>query len=131
MRMDIREEIRQSMSELEETAAGTLRARFTFGPDFIGFQGHFPEMPILPGICKIQAVLVMLEAHHKRKVRLRKVVLAKFIKPVSYEQELVFECRCSAISDANIRAKTTVTRAAEKVATLDLEVTLDDRGDSQ
>ena len=31
-------------------------AEFFFGPDFAGFEGHFPGDPLLPGIAQIMAV---------------------------------------------------------------------------
>ena len=34
----------------------TRTAEFFFGPDFAGFDGHFPGDPILPGIVQIMAV---------------------------------------------------------------------------
>lgn len=33
-----------------------LEADFYFGPDFAGFDGHFPGDPMLPGIAQIMAV---------------------------------------------------------------------------
>jgi 3-hydroxymyristoyl/3-hydroxydecanoyl-(acyl carrier protein) dehydratase len=54
-------EICACMSHLN-TDAESLTARFCFPEDFIGFKGHFPNHPVVPGVCKIQAILCMLAA---------------------------------------------------------------------
>ena len=50
------------MFDLTEADDGSLTARFVFPAEFTGFRGHFPEQPVLPAVCKIQAVVAMLEA---------------------------------------------------------------------
>lgn len=116
------QEIKECMSGLTETAEGDLSARFVFPPDFIGFNGHFPDKPVLPGVCKVQAVMVMFEQWHKRKIKLREIKLAKFFAPVSCSEELVFKCRESVENSDQTMVKALVTSGQKKIATLQLMV---------
>lgn len=87
------QEIRHCMSDLSETGDSGIQARFVFPPEFVGFQGHFPDHPILPGVCKMQAVLVLLQEWYQKEISLKEIVMAKFLSPVSCGEELIFECR--------------------------------------
>jgi len=116
------QQIKKCMSELTETQQGKIIARFMFSPKFIGFQGHFPNKPILPGVCKIQAVMVILQEKNKKKVRLKEVVLAKFFSPVSCGEEIVFECCEHKENYEEAMVKALVTSKGDKIAELKLRV---------
>lgn len=62
----LRDEIKSSMSELRDNGK-EITAHFCFSQEFIGFKGHFPGRPVLPGVCKIQAILCMLEEATQRR----------------------------------------------------------------
>ena len=119
------QEIKQCMSDLAETKKGEVTARFLFPADFIGFQGHFPGKPILPGVCKIQTVIVMLQAWEKRDIRLKEVVSAKFLSPVSYREELVFNYRKQTESNNEALVKASVISKDKKVAELQLRLSFE------
>jgi len=116
------QEIKQCMADLAETKKGEVTARFLFPAEFIGFQGHFPDKPVLPGVCKIQAVIVMLQAWEKRDISLKEIVSAKFLSPVSYREELVFNYRKQTESNNEALVKALVTSKDKKVAELQLRV---------
>ena len=118
------QEIKQCMSDLAETKKGEVTARFLFPSEFIGFQGHFPGKPVLPGVCKIQAVIVMLQAWEKKDIRLKEIVSAKFLSPVSHGEELVFNYRKQTESNNETLVKASVTSKDKRVAELQLRVTL-------
>lgn len=123
----IAEEILECMLELIETDDKKLRARFIFPDKFIGFQGHFPEKKILPGICKIQAVIIMLETYYKRKVRLKEITQAKYFAPVSSGDELIFECQLNVENGEEIKIKALITCNNNKIAVLQLEACLNNK----
>ena len=116
------QEIKQCMSDLAETKKDEVTARFLFPADFIGFQGHFPDKPVLPGVCKIQAVIVMLQAWEKRKFRLKEIISAKFFSPVSPKEKLVFNYRKQTKNENEVLIKTLVISKDKKVAELQLKV---------
>ena len=116
------QEIKQCMSDLAETKKGEVTACFLFPADFIGFQGHFPNKPVLPGVCNIQAVIVMLQALEKKDIKLKEIVSAKFLSPVSHGEELVFNYRKQTESNSEALIKASVTSKDKKVADLQLRV---------
>ncbi|MCK4389438.1 MAG: hypothetical protein KAV83_04270 [Desulfobacterales bacterium] len=120
------QEIKQCMSHLTETDEGKVTARFVFPEDFIGFQGHFPGRPVLPGVCKIQAVVVILETWLKKRVRLKEIILAKFFSPVSCGEELFFECLEQMESGKEAIVKALITSKGKKIAKLQLRVSLEE-----
>lgn len=65
---------------------GELSASFSFPVDFIGFKGHFPSLSVLPGMCMIQAFLVMYASQINQDVCLRKILTAKFTGIISADQ---------------------------------------------
>jgi 3-hydroxyacyl-[acyl-carrier-protein] dehydratase len=118
----IKAEIKQCMSGLESSER-TLTSRFVFSETFIGFQGHFPEKKILPGVCQIQCALSTLEQGKQKSAMLREVVLAKYFAPVSPNEEIT--CLCSDVTDADeFTFKAVITKGAAKVAELKLRVSL-------
>jgi 3-hydroxyacyl-[acyl-carrier-protein] dehydratase len=67
-----------SETQAPKPTSGGYAAEFVFPPDFIGFAGHFPGNPILPGIAQIMAVLHACGPG----LRLRAVKNCKFLRPV-------------------------------------------------
>ena len=116
------DQILECMSDYRAGADGKFSARFKFPAGFIGFDGHFPGQPVLPGICKIQAVLVLLEQLNGGKQVLMEVLQAKYFAPVTCEQELFFECVKQDSDSAEVIVKALVTSEGGKVAQLSLKV---------
>lgn len=52
---------------------------FCFPPEFKGFQGHFDENPVLPGVCLVESVLVAAEKATGCSLRMEEIVMAKFL----------------------------------------------------
>ena len=59
---------------------GVMEATFLFPPSFIGFQGHFPEQPILPGI--VQVMAAVYTASRGAQNQLQCIKRCKFTRPV-------------------------------------------------
>ena len=100
-----------------ETEGDAFVAEFCFPAVFTGFGGHFPEQPILPGVCLVQAVLVAAEKAVGKPLDLTDVALAKFIAMVQPDDLLT--ARYSVDSEM-IRAK--ITRDNDRVAEIRLKV---------
>ena len=121
----MREEVRGCLTSLVE-GADELVGTFVFPADFTGFGGHFPNNPVLPGVCAIQATLVMLESHFRSRVRLLRVVSAKFLKVVRPGEECTWSSSVRDGQDRSCQVRATVSRGSERVAVLDLLVRLSD-----
>lgn len=95
---------REIDSCLEDFVAtdGKATATIVFDEGFSGFKGHFPEQPILPGVCQIALVLTMAERMRGVRQSLIEVVNAKFVSMVKPGQQLTVEC---SLTDGLLRAK--------------------------
>lgn len=113
-------EIRRSMSGLRAGENGRLQAGFLFPKEFIGFQGHFENNPVLPGICKIQSVVAMFDEFHGRPFRLKEVSMAKYLSPVTAGQPIVIDCSSGSAEEGTVAVKVSIRRAEERVAILHL-----------
>ena len=70
--------VRESMIAAPvEVSSGIWEASFFFADNFFGFDGHFPDDPMLPGIAQIAAVALVASAG--RDFRLLEVRRAKFM----------------------------------------------------
>lgn len=118
----IKAEITQFMTGFE-AGNGAFTSRFVFPETFIGFQGHFPEKKILPGVCQIQCALSTVERAKQKSLELREIVLAKYFSPVSPEEEI--QCVCTDVNEtAEFTFKTVIAKGETKVAELKLRVVL-------
>lgn len=115
-------EIKECMFDLNEINKEEVCAHFIFPPEFIGFKGHFPNNPILPGVCSIQATMVIIRVWKKKDVSLKEIVLAKFFKSVSCQDELIFKCHEDIKNSNESLLKATITSMGEKIAHLQLKV---------
>lgn len=62
-----------------EPADSSLNAILEFVPANPIFKGHFPSVPVVPGVCMMQIVKESFEKLTGKKVRLTKVPLMKFL----------------------------------------------------
>ena len=116
----LRREIRSSLHDLELPADGSRSARFRFPADFVGFQGHFPGQPVLPGICLVLAALALAEAPGGATLRLLEVVSAKFTAPAGAGEDLRAECRTAEEEGGSLHLRAVFLRGSDKVARLEL-----------
>lgn len=65
-----------------------LAQRFLFPQHFVGFQGHFPDMPVLPAIAQLLTAASVIRAHTGRNLRIAAVSKAKFLLPVKPGMEI-------------------------------------------
>lgn len=84
----IREEIEASaLGEAEICASGieqsgNARRSFCFAPDFIGFSGHFPGMPILPAMLQTLMAQMLAQQALPSGAALAGVKRAKFARQI-------------------------------------------------
>ncbi|CCO23425.1 3-hydroxyacyl-ACP dehydratase FabZ family protein [Maridesulfovibrio hydrothermalis] len=90
--MDLRNHIENSATTLESRDGAYTRS-FCFKPDFPGFDGHFPDNPILPGVVQVLlgelSSLIGLSAEYpNKKFTLESVTRCKFLRPVKPDETL-------------------------------------------
>lgn len=62
-------------------------------PDFVAFDGHFPDYPILPAFAQVVMAQVLLEKALAGPLRLVGIPSAKFTAQARPQDELSFHCR--------------------------------------
>lgn len=115
----LREEIKKSIVRFEKNAENELEVDFVFSKDFSGFKGHFPNHPILPGVCEIQAVLVIYEEKNNSQAHLKKIINSKLFMPVSSDELVTFKYRQEK-SNEGVLIKVKVNKNDQKVAEISL-----------
>ena len=121
----IKSEIERSMTGLQKEGK-RLTSRFAFPSGFIGFQGHFPQKKVLPGVCQIQCVLTLLEQGSGKTVVLKEVVLAKYFSPVFPDEELTCVISDMGDSRSELVVKAAISRASDKISEMKLRVSYGD-----
>ena len=120
------QETRRCLVRLTGGDHGALVGQFVFPPGYLGFAGHFPGNPVLPGVCMVQAAVVMQEAWHHTPVTMGDVVSAKWFAPVKPGIELTIEAKTPRAGSAErpgMVIKTRISCLGDKVAELALRVT--------
>lgn len=82
--------IENCMSGFNTDGRCGVSARFIFPASFPGFQGHFPGNPVLPGVCLVQACIVLCSKAVGYKVELEAMAAAKWFAPTQPGAELDF-----------------------------------------
>lgn len=120
----IKTEIERHMTGPEKEGT-RLTSHFSFPPEFIGFQGHFPEKKILPGVCQIQCALSMLEKGGGKAVVLKEIVLVKYFSPVFPDDEVT--CVVNDMGDMSTEAvvKAVISKRTDKISEMKLRVSYD------
>jgi len=120
----IKSEIEQYMTGLTK-AEGKLTSHFAFPPEFIGFQGHFPQKKILPGVCQIQCALSMLEKSVGRAVVLKEIVLAKYFSPLFPDDDMT--CVVGTVGEAGgeLVVKAVITKDTAKISEMKLRISFE------
>jgi 3-hydroxymyristoyl/3-hydroxydecanoyl-(acyl carrier protein) dehydratase len=116
------QEIKSSLQTIEEISELKSCARFCFPKKFIGFKGHFPNKPILPGVCKIQAALLVLAQRKHKNIRLTEIVLAKFFAPVTFNQDLIFNLEEHPKNNSESTVAVKISCGDKKIAELQLRI---------
>ncbi len=117
----LKKEIQSSMAELSSDGKA-LTAHFCFSQEFVGFKGHFPGKPVLPGVCKIQAILCMLQEATQKTPQLKEIVSAKFFTPVTCNEEIVCIVRLESEGSEETRVLALITHRDKKIAEIKLKV---------
>ena len=123
----VEKEIRANIKEFRiiSVAPGIAEVDIFFPLGFVGFKGHFPDNPILPGICIIKALLVKLMVWREAAVQLVEMENVKFYSPVQPDVLLKFESKIAVEPDSDFCiVSSKVTCDSRKIANLKLKVIL-------
>ncbi|MGD0463271.1 MAG: hypothetical protein ABSB74_12370 [Tepidisphaeraceae bacterium] len=112
----------QSMLRVEERDGG-FRAWFDVDPNLSVLPDHFPNRPILPGICMVQAVLLAGAARQGvAELRVRLLKNAKWLQPVEPGQQVVIDAEMIPVNDGDFHIKAKLSVAGGRCAEFSLVV---------
>ena len=82
-------QIRNALLECQTSAAtlleGVVCQRYCLPADFVGFDGHFPDYPIVPAVVQILMAQIVAEQHLGTQLSIRAIDRSKFhrqLKPL-------------------------------------------------
>jgi 3-hydroxyacyl-[acyl-carrier-protein] dehydratase len=96
-----------------------VKSSIKFNQDFIGFDGHFPDKPIVPGICQIQTVVATVNEAFNKDYIVEEIKNAKFFEPILLRDEISCICLCKEQDDKLI-VKANLKKGEDKVAQISL-----------
>jgi 3-hydroxyacyl-[acyl-carrier-protein] dehydratase len=115
----LREQIRSLLRV--ESREGGFRALLQVDPQLIVLPDHFPEFPLLPGICMIQAVLLAGAIRQDvAELHVRRLKNAKFTRPVRPGEQLVIDAEMIPGADGEFAIIATLSTADRPCAELSL-----------
>ena len=88
--MSVYREIDASIKDARLESDGSISGKASFAKDFIGFQGHFPDNPIVPGICLMDAIKILLERVLHKKLEVTEILSVKFFNALGPEEDSRF-----------------------------------------
>lgn len=115
--MAIRQDIERSMERVT-LGEGRVQAELCFDSGFTGFQGHFPQQPVLPGMCLLEVVRILAERLRGESLRMQELVVAKFFSIVQPDQTIQVDCR---VDGDTVQAH--VTTGEQRIAQVKMKVT--------
>ena len=81
-----------ALAEAARDQKGRLFRAFRFPARFIGFGGHFPEHPTLPGIVQILAAQNVAENGPAAGMALKRMENGKFHLQIGPDEEIIVTC---------------------------------------
>lgn len=70
----------------QESTTGSVKARVSINSSHKIFDGHFPGLPVVPGVCMVQMVREILEVNVKKTLRIVTADNIKFLSVIDPRQ---------------------------------------------
>jgi 3-hydroxyacyl-[acyl-carrier-protein] dehydratase len=119
---------RSRVGALERDAETNAVLTFRFAPDEPIFQGHFPGRPILPGVFQIEMARMAAEWATGRRLAIREIDKAKFVRPVLPGETIRLALRLEAREEGLI-ASASLSIGGEPAGEARLKLVHEDAGD--
>ena len=75
----------------------SIQASVRIKKDHPIFSGHFPDMPILPGVCMVQLIRELVELNNQSKLILSEASNIKFLAPIDPTKNDVIDVTISIV----------------------------------
>lgn len=81
--------------EQSEISTGHISAAIRLNPEHPVYEGHFPGMPVVPGVCQVQMVKEILCSAREREFLLSESKMCKFINMMNPKEATGLKCDIS------------------------------------
>ena len=69
-----------------DASGGSVRAKISINKSHKIFEGHFPGLPIVPGVCMMQIIREVMQVKTGRKLKIAGADFIKFLTIINPEQ---------------------------------------------
>ena len=118
----VEKEILESIISIDKENEVTINAKVKFSEDFIGFNGHFIEQPILPGICILELIKCILQKYLKHELMITEIVSAKFFNIIAGKETVDVAITLEENEGLEILAKASINRSYMKKTLMKLRL---------
>lgn len=70
----------------KDAVSGVLKAKIVINKKHRIFEGHFPGLPVVPGVCMLQMVREIMEVNAGKDLRISEADNIKFLSVINPEQ---------------------------------------------
>ena len=120
MTQTLRSEIAACLASFTPEGATAAQTAWVFPREFSGFQGHFPNQPVCPGVCVVLAQLVAAQRLAGRELELVEIENVKFMWPVFPERQVDGRLQIAPAGNGCWRVQAELKRGARKIAKMAL-----------
>ena len=101
----ISEELRKRLRNCVQTAAREYRCEMEFDPAFRGFEGHFENNPIVPGVCLIELARVHAETVLRKPLHTEEISQCRFRSPILAGMKAECKLKIGELDDTHIKVQ--------------------------
>lgn len=105
----IQSELRQRMKPAQRQADGAFSSSILFDREFCGFEGHFPDHPIVPAVCLLSAAELLAVEAAGCPLKLQEISTMKFKQHLIPGNTACFSCQLTQQPDGLYSASVNIT----------------------
>ena len=105
----IQSELQQRLRPAPRQDDGSFRSSITFDREFCGFDGHFPDNPIVPAVCLLSAAELLAVEAAGCPLRLQEISTMKFKQHLVPGDIADFSCQLTEQPDGVYSVSVTIT----------------------
>ncbi len=92
-------------------------------PSYKVYKGHFPDMPVAPGVCNIQMIKECVQQETGKKLLLKRISQCKFLSVIipAQNSELFVRVQITETGEESYKIKATITNPENTVSFVDLK----------
>ena len=84
----VQKEILDSIIDIKSESNSELNIKLSFSKNFIGFNGHFDEQPVLPAICLLEIIKCSLYKQFCEMPIISEILSAKFHNTITVKEKI-------------------------------------------